>query len=208
AGLTSLAAEVKQEGFQHAVLLGMGGSSLCPEVLRLPFGKIEGFPELHVLDSTDPAQIKAIEGKIDLKNTLFVVSSKSGGTLEPNIYKQYFFARVKEAVGEKEAGNRFITVTDPGSKMQHVAENAHFRPIFAGVPCIGGRYSALSNFGIVPAAIMGIDVVKFLNRAEEMVHACGATVPARENPGVVLGAILGTAANNGRDKLTIIASTC
>jgi len=206
ANLISLAAEVKKAGFKHALLLGMGGSSLCPEVLRLTFGKIEDFPELHVLDSTDPAQIKAIEAKIDLKSTLFIVSSKSGGTLEPNIYKQYFFTRVKEAVGEKEAGNRFITVTDPGSKMQHVAENDHFRHIFAGVPSIGGRYSALSNFGMVPAAVMGIDVVKFLNRTEEMVHACGATVPAAENPGVVLGAILGTSANNGRDKLTIVAS--
>jgi transaldolase / glucose-6-phosphate isomerase len=206
ATLTSLADEVKQAGFKHALLLGMGGSSLCPEVLRLTFGKIEGFPELHVLDSTDPSQIKAIEAKIDLKSALFIVSSKSGGTLEPNIYKQYFFTRVKEAVGEKEAGKRFIAVTDPGSKMQHVAENDNFRHIFFGVPSIGGRYSALSNFGMVPAAIMGIDVVKFLNRTEEMVHACGATVPASENPGVVLGAILGTAANNGRDKLTIIAS--
>jgi transaldolase/glucose-6-phosphate isomerase len=204
--LTSLAAEVKKAGFKHALLLGMGGSSLCPEVLRLTFGKIEGFPELHVLDSTDPAQIKAIEAKIDLKNTLFIVSSKSGGTLEPNIYKQYFFARVKEAVGEKEAGNRFITVTDPGSKMQHVAENDKFRHIFFGLPSIGGRYSALSNFGMVPAAVMGIDVLKFLNRTEEMVHACGATVPAAENPGVVLGAILGTLANEGRDKVTIISS--
>jgi transaldolase/glucose-6-phosphate isomerase len=206
AALTSLAAEVKQAGFKHALLLGMGGSSLCPEVLRLTFGKIEGFPELHVLDSTDPAQIKAIESKIDLKSTLFIVSSKSGGTLEPNIYKQYFFTRVKEVVGEKEAGNRFITVTDPDSKMQHVAENDKFRHIFAGVPSIGGRYSALSNFGMVPAAVMGLDITKFLNRTEEMVHACGATVPATENPGVVLGAILGTAANSGRDKLTIIAS--
>jgi len=206
AALTSLAAEVKQAGFKHALLLGMGGSSLCPEVLRLTFGKIEGFPELHVLDSTDPAQIKAIEARIDLKSTLFIVSSKSGGTLEPNIYKQYFFTRVKEVVGEKEAGNRFVAVTDPGSKMQHVAENDKFRHIFAGVPSIGGRYSALSNFGMVPAAVMGIDIVKFLNRTEEMVHACGATVPATENPGVVLGAILGTAANSGRDKLTIIAS--
>jgi transaldolase/glucose-6-phosphate isomerase len=206
AALTSLAAEVKQAGFKHALLLGMGGSSLCPEVLRLTFGKIEGFPELHVLDSTDPAQIKAIEAKIDLKSTLFIVSSKSGGTLEPNIYKQYFFARVKEAVGEKEAGNRFITVTDPGSTMQHVAENDKFRHIFAGVPSIGGRYSALSNFGMVPAAVMGLDIVKFLNRTEEMVHACGPTVPAADNPGLVLGAILGTAANNGRDKVTIIAS--
>jgi transaldolase / glucose-6-phosphate isomerase len=206
AHLTLLATETKQAGFKHAVLLGMGGSSLCPEVLRLTFGKIAGFPELHVLDSTDPAQIKAVEARIDLKNTLFIVSSKSGGTLEPNIYKQYFFTRVKELVGEKEAGNRFIAVTDPGSKMQDVAENDKFRHIFAGVPSIGGRYSALSNFGMVPAAIMGIDIVKFLNRTEEMVHACGATVPATENPGVVLGAILGTLANHGRDKVTIIAS--
>src|SRR5713226_3316933 len=204
--LRLLAAEVKQAGFKHALLLGMGGSSLCPEVLRLTFGKIEGFPELHVLDSTDPAQIKAIEAKIDLKNTLFIVSSKSGGTLEPNIYKQYFFARVKEVVGEKEAGNRFIAVTDPGSKMQHVAESDKFRHIYFGVPSIGGRYSALSNFGMVPAAVMGIDVPKFLSRTEEMVHACGATVPAAENPGVVLGAILGAAANQGRDKVTIISS--
>jgi len=204
--LTSLAAEVKQAGFKHILLLGMGGSSLCPEVFSLTFGKIAGAPELHVLDSTDPAQIKAIEAKIDLKSTLFIVSSKSGGTLEPNIYKQYFFARVKEAVGEKEAGSRFVAVTDPGSKMQHVAENDHFRHIFFGVPSIGGRYSALSNFGMVPAAAAGIDVVKFLNRTEEMVHACAATVPANENPGVVLGAILGTAANQGRDKVTIISS--
>jgi transaldolase/glucose-6-phosphate isomerase len=204
--LTSLAAEVKKAGFKHALLLGMGGSSLCPEVLRLTFGKIEGFPELHVLDSTDPAQIKTIESKIDLKNTLFIVSSKSGGTLEPNIYKQYFFARAKEAVGEKEVGNRFIAITDPGSKMQHVAENDKFRHIFFGLPSIGGRYSALSNFGMVPAAIMGVDVARFLNRTEEMVHACAATVPATENPGVVLGAILGTAATQGRDKVTIISS--
>jgi len=204
--LLLLAAEVKQTGFRHVLLLGMGGSSLCPEVLRLTFGKIEGFPELHVLDSTDPAQIKAIEAKIDLKNTLFIVSSQSGGTLEPNIYKQYFFARVKEAVGEKEAGNRFIAITDPESKMQHVAENDKFRHIFFGVPSIGGRYSALSNFGLVPAAVMGIDVRKFLSRTEEMVHACGATVPAEENPGVVLGAILGTLAIHGRDKVTIVSS--
>jgi transaldolase / glucose-6-phosphate isomerase len=202
--LTSLVAEVKQAAFKHVLLLGMGGSSLCPEVLRLTFGKIDGFPELHVLDSTD--QIKAIEAKIDLKNTLFIVSSKSGGTLEPNIYKQYFFTRAKEAVGEKEVGNRFIAITDPESKMQHVAENDKFRHIFFGAPSIGGRYSALSNFGMVPAAVMGIDVRKFLGRTEEMVHACGATVPAAENPGVVLGAILGTLAVNGRDKVTIVSS--
>ena len=204
--LKKIGEDVKKAGFKHALLLGMGGSSLCPEVLRMTFGKIPGCPELHVLDSTDPAQIKAIEDRLDLGSTICIVSSKSGGTLEPNIFKQYFFERVKAKVGEKEAGNRFIAVTDPGSKMQHVAESDKFRQIFMGVPGIGGRYSALSNFGMVPAAVMGLDVDKFLNRTEEMVHACGATVPADGNPGVVLGTILGVAANQGRDKVTIIAS--
>jgi transaldolase / glucose-6-phosphate isomerase len=204
--LTQIAADVKQARFKHALLLGMGGSSLCPEVLRLTFGKIKGFPELHVLDSTDPAQIKAIEAKVDLKSTLCMVSSKSGSTLEPNIYKRYFFERVKAKVGEKEAGNRFIAITDPGSKMQQVAEADNFRRIFFGVPCIGGRYSALSNFGMVPAAIMGMDVAKFLKNTEEMVKACGASSAADSNPGVILGNILGVAANLGRDKVTIITS--
>ena len=204
--LTSIAAEVKQAGFKHALLLGMGGSSLCPEVMRQTFGKIDGFPELHVLDSTDPAQVKAVEAKIDLKNTIFIVSSKSGGTLEPNIFKQYFFERVKQAVGEKDAGSRFIAITDPDSKTQHVAEGDHFRHIFFGLPSIGGRYSALSNFGMVPAAIMGVDIARFLNSTEEMVHACGPTVSVRDNPGVILGTILGVGATQGRDKVTIITS--
>ena len=204
--LKNIAADVKKAKFKHALLLGMGGSSLCPEVLRLTFGKIKGFPELHVLDSTDPAQIKAIEKKVDLKSTICIVSSKSGSTLEPNIYKQYFFEQVKKKVGEKEVGNRFIAITDPGSKMQHVAENDKFRKIFMGVSSIGGRYSALSNFGMVPGAIMGIDIPKFLKNTAEMVKACGADAAADVNPGVVLGAILGTAANHGRDKVTIIAS--
>jgi transaldolase/glucose-6-phosphate isomerase len=204
--LKGIAEDVKKAGYKHALLLGMGGSSLCPEVLRMTYGKIPGYPELHVLDSTDPAQIKAIEEKVDLGNTICIVSSKSGGTLEPNIFKQYFYAKVKEKVGEKEVGNRFIAVTDPGSKMQHVAESDKFRKIFKGLPSIGGRYSALSNFGMVPAAVMGLDVAKFLNNTEEMVHACGATVPADANPGVVLGAILGVGATQGRDKVTIVAS--
>lgn len=198
--------DVKKARFKHALLLGMGGSSLCPEVLRMTFGKIKGFPELHVLDSTDPLQIKAIEGKLDLKSTLCIVSSKSGSTLEPNIYKQYFFERVKSKVGEKEAGNRFVAITDPGSHMQEVAVADRFREIFFGVPSIGGRYSALSNFGMVPAAIMGLDVERFLTTAREMVAACGPTSTVRDNPGVLLGTILGVAANRGRDKLTIIAS--
>ena len=201
-----IAEDVKKARFKHALLMGMGGSSLCPEVLRMSFGKIKGFPELHVLDSTDPLQIKAIEGKMDLKTTLCIVSSKSGSTLEPNIYKQYFFERMKGKVGEKEAGNRFVAITDPGSRMQEVAVAARFREIFFGVPSIGGRYSALSNFGMVPAAVMGLDVERFLTTAKEMVAACGPTSAVRDNPGVLLGTILGVAATHGRDKLTIIAS--
>ena len=204
--LKQIAAEVKKARFKHALLLGMGGSSLCPEVLRMTFGKIKGFPELHVLDSTDPAQIKAIETKVDLKKTICIVSSKSGSTLEPNIYKQYFFERIKTKVGEREAGNRFMAITDPGSKMQQVAEADKFRKIFFGVPSIGGRYSALSNFGMVPAAVMGLDVAKFLKSTQEMVQACGASSAADSNPGVILGTILGVAAQHGRDKITIITS--
>jgi transaldolase/glucose-6-phosphate isomerase len=204
--LKRFSAEVKSAKFKHVLLLGMGGSSLCPEVLRMTFGKVAGFPELHVLDSTDPAQIKAIEQKLDLKKTLCIVSSKSGSTLEPNIFKQYFFERVKKAVGEELLGGRFIAVTDPGSKMQQVAETDKFWKVFAGVPSIGGRYSALSNFGMVPAAAMGLDVAKFLKSTHEMVKACGANSAADANPGVILGTILGVAANHGRDKITIITS--
>jgi transaldolase/glucose-6-phosphate isomerase len=204
--LKTIATDISKSGYQHALLLGMGGSSLCPEVMRMTFGKIPGHPEMHVLDSTDPAQIKALEAKLDLASTICIVSSKSGGTLEPNIFKQYFFEQVKAKVGAAEVGNRFIAVTDPGSKMQQVAEGDKFRKIFMGLPSIGGRYSALSNFGMVPAAVMGVNVVKFLNATEEMVKACGANVSAGENPGVILGAILGAAASQGRDKATIVAS--
>src|SRR5260370_7753583 len=168
----------------------MGASSLCPEVLRMTFGKIAGFPELHVLDSTDPVQIKAIEKKLDLKKTLCIVSSKSGSTLEPNIFKQYFFERVKKAVGEKLVGSRFIAVTDPGSKMQQVAEEDKFWKIFAGDPSIGGRYSALSNFGMVPGAAMGMDLGKFLKTTQERVKARAAGSAAEPNPGLILGTVM------------------
>ena len=204
--LKELAAEVKSGNFRDILLLGMGGSSLCPEVLALTFGQQKGFPLLHVLDSTDPAQIQHTEEKIDLAHTLFIVSSKSGSTLEPNIYKQYFFHRVKQVLGADRAGDRFIAITDPGSKMQQVAERDRFRHIFYGLPSIGGRYSALSNFGMVPAAAIGLDASTFLNRTEEMVQACKPHVPAGENPGVMLGLILGTAATMGRDKITVITS--
>src|SRR5262245_52196754 len=166
--MTRLAGEIRSAGFTHAVLLGMGGSSLCPEVLRMTFGTVPGFPELLILDSTDPARIRAIEAHVDLTRTLFIVSSKSGSTLEPNIFMQYFFERVKSAVGDAEAGRRFIAITDPGSHLQRAAEENRFRHIFAGVPSIGGRYSALSAFGTVPAAIMGLDVKRFLQTAKDM----------------------------------------
>src|SRR5258708_14109208 len=199
------AEEVQAAHFSHVVLLGMGGSSLCPEVFRKTFGKIEGFPELHVLDSTDPAQIKALESRIDLTNTLFFISSKSGTTLEPNIFKQYFFERVRQTLGDN-AGDRFVAITDPGSKLRQVAEHDQFRKLFLGVPSIGGRYSALSDFGLAPAAAMGIDVPKFLDRTNTMVAACGRELAEDNNPGVMLGATLGAAYHRGRDKVTIIAS--
>ncbi len=206
ANLKKLAAEIKKAKFRHAVLLGMGGSSLCVEVLRLTFGKFGGYPELHVLDSTDPAQVKAVEKKLDLKKTLCIVSSKSGSTLEPNIFKQYFYERIRQKVGDKEVGSHFIAVTDPGSKMEQVAKDGGFRQIFAGVPSIGGRYSALSHFGTVPGAIMGLDLSKFLKIAQKMVKACGPATAPEKNPGVILGTILGVAANHGRDKITIFTS--
>jgi glucose-6-phosphate isomerase len=204
--LRNLAKEVWSAGFKDILLLGMGGSSLCPEVLRMTFGKNAGYPDLHVLDSTDPAQVKAFENKIDIAKTLFIVSSKSGSTLEPNIFKQYFFERTKQAVGADNGGNHFIAITDPGSKMQQIAEADRFRHIFFGRPSIGGRYSALSHFGTVPAAAMGVDIKKFLDRTQEMVRACAPSARVEENPGAALGIILGTAARSGRDKVTIITS--
>lgn len=200
------AGEVREAGFEHILLLGMGGSSLCPEVMAATFGPIEGSPGLHILDSTDPAQVKTAEQKIDPAKTLFIVSSKSGSTLEPNIFKDYFFDVASRSTGAAGAGRRFVAITDPGSALQKTAEADGFRRIFFGVPSIGGRYSALSDFGMVPAAAMGMDVPEFLRRTEEMVHACGACVPPFENPGLVLGAILGTSAKQGRDKVTLIAS--
>jgi transaldolase/glucose-6-phosphate isomerase len=206
AKLKALADEIKSGGFSDVLLLGMGGSSLCPEVLALTFPQTPGFPRLHILDSTDPAQIRNTEKKVNLAKTLFIVSSKSGGTLEPNIYKQYFFERVQQILGADQAGSRFIAITDPGSKMQQVAERDHFRHIFYGLASIGGRYSALSNFGMIPAAAMGLDTDKFLKRTKEMVEACKASTPVEENPGVMLGLIMGTAAKLGRDKITLVTS--
>ncbi len=209
AHLTSLEAlvrEVDSEPFTHVLLLGMGGSSLGAEVLATTLGSASGYPSLHVLDSTDPAQIKAIQSKIDIARTLFIVSSKSGATLEPNIFKQYFFERTVKTVGRENAGRQFIAVTDPGSRLEQIAERDRFRRVFYGLPTIGGRYSVLSNFGMAPAAAIGIDVARLLDSAETMVHACDASVPPADNPAVKLGLVLGTLAKAGRDKVTIIAS--
>jgi transaldolase/glucose-6-phosphate isomerase len=204
--LESLAKDVQAGGFAHVVLMGMGGSSLAPEVLASGFGAVRGWPELLVLDSTDPGQVATLEKKLDLKRTLFIVASKSGTTLEPNLFKDYFLSRVKEAVGEKEAGKRFVAITDPSSKMQHVAEADGFRRVLLGRASIGGRYSALSCFGMAPAAAAGIDVRRLLTRAALMVRSCAGSVPPEENPGVTLGLVLGVLAKTGRDKLTILTS--
>lgn len=199
------AAWVKGRGFRDAVVLGMGGSSLGPEVLSLTYGSREGFPKLRILDSTHPDEVRAVEAAVDLPNTLFIVASKSGSTLEPNVFRDYFLGRMKAVVGEG-AGSHFVAVTDPGSAMEQAAKDDRFEKIFYGVPQIGGRYSVLSAFGLVPAAAIGIDVAEFLDTARTMVRSCGPAVPPSENPGVRLGALLGAAALQGRDKVTLVAS--
>ena len=201
----ALAAEIAEDAFTHILLLGMGGSSLAPEVFSFTFGKQGRSPELLVLDSTDPVQIASFRQKIDPTRTLFCVSSKSGTTLEPNIYMQYFFDQTKKAVGDH-AGHHFIAITDPGSKLEGVAEKLGFRRVYHGVASIGGRYSALSDFGLVPQAAMGLDTERFLKRVTPMMTAC-KNADAERNPGVALGLILGTAARKfKRDKVTLVCS--
>ncbi len=167
--IVALAQDIKKQGYKHIVVLGMGGSSLCPAMMALTFGKIADYPTLHILDSTDPLQIQHLEDSIDLKKSFFIVSSKSGSTLEPNIFKQYFTARLQTVLGKSEVGDRFIAITDPGTKLEAIAKKEHFKDIFYGVPSIGGRYSALSNFGMVPSGLMGVNIEEFLNYADKMV---------------------------------------
>jgi transaldolase / glucose-6-phosphate isomerase len=197
------AGEVRAEGFTHLVLLGMGGSSLCPEVFRRTFGRQKNFPELLVLDSTDPETIKAIEDQINIRRTLFIVASKSGTTIEPLSFYKYFFARVEEIKAER-SGENFIAITDPGTLMERTARERKFRRTFLNPPDIGGRFSALSLFGLVPAALMGIDVREMWRRAEHAVEECGVHVPIEQNAGALLGCAMGAHALSGRDKLTLI----
>ena len=203
--IKSVADSVRTAGFKHALLLGMGGSSLCPEVFRMTFGVVPGYPELHVLDSTVPAQVRSFEKRVDLAKTLCIVASKSGTTTEPLVFYRYFFERMRQVKGDR-AGENFIAITDPGSLLEKQAQECKFRDILPGVPDIGGRYSALSNFGIVPAAIMGVNVEYLLYRAERMRHSCDSCVPPEDNPGVVLGVVMGELAKQGRDKITFITS--
>jgi glucose-6-phosphate isomerase len=199
-----LAGDVQSAGFKSVLLLGMGGSSLCPEVLAKTFGRRPRFPELRIVDSTDPAQIMAACDEVNLGEALIIVASKSGSTLEPNILKQFFYEEMRRAVGPADVGSHFVAITDPGSKMEEVAKRDSFRYVFYGDPQIGGRYSALSSFGVVAATVAGLNIGKLLDEAGKAVAA--AKLPVANNPGVQLGLLLGTAHNAGRDKLTIFTS--
>lgn len=200
--LTAFSARIRNDGFKHVLALGMGGSSLCPEVFRRTFGKTPGFPELHILDSTHPAAIEEIESKLDLEKTLIIVSSKSGTTIEPLMFYKYFLNRVRRLKGDR-VGENFIAITDPETLMAAMATGDKFRRIFLNPADIGGRYSALSYFGMVPAVLQGVDIRTMLDRAERARHASAPAVPAADNPAVRLGAILGALAGAGRDKLTL-----
>ena len=204
--LEAFAREIRDAGFRHAVLLGMGGSSLGPEVLRRTFGSADGYPELIVLDSTVPSWINMVKEAIDPARTLFLVSSKSGSTIEPLSFYSYFRRLVEQHTGSEGAGGNFVAITDPGSSLEKLGHEQGFRRVFPNPPDIGGRYSVLSYFGLVPAALTGIDIGKLLDRADLMREDCASSVSAHDNPGAWLGAVMGALARAGRDKLTLVAS--
>ncbi len=192
------------KSFTHVVVLGMGGSSLAPDVLRVTFGKVAGYPQLHVLDSSDPEQIRTLEAALDLKSTLFIVSSKSGTTTEPEAFFRYFFDRVVKTIGSAGAGKHFIAITDPGTQLGTEAREAGFLRTFENDPEIGGRYSALSYFGMLPAALAGYDIATILDRGLGAMQANSRTTSPKDAPAVQFGAAIGTLAKAGRDKLTIV----
>ena len=204
--IETLATELKSSGFTDVVLLGMGGSSLCPAMMATTFEKIGNNPKLHVLDSTAPEQIHTLESSLNLEKTFFIVSSKSGNTLEPNIFEAYFYTRLQDVLKKKDVGERFLAITDPGTKLETLAKDKNFKTVFHGMPSIGGRYSALSNFGMVPSGLMGLNLTEFLGYAEKMARSCASTATVADNPGAMLGVILGVCGNNGKDKVTLITS--
>ncbi|MBJ6111081.1 bifunctional transaldolase/phosoglucose isomerase [Hymenobacter sp. BT523] len=195
--------EVKAAGFKHVVVMGMGGSTMAPIVFKASFPMGEGGLPMSVLDTTDPGTVRQIEESVPLADTLFIVASKSGTTAEPLAFGDYFYAKLKELKGDK-AGENFVAITDPGSKFVTDATNAKYRRIFLNFPEVGGRFSALTYFGLVPAALYGLPVGEILERAIRMMRACGAYGPVNDNPGLELGAALGVLAEQGRDKLTLV----
>jgi hypothetical protein len=205
-GLLDFVADVRAEDYRHAVLLGMGGSSLAPEVMYLSFGRAPGYLDLTVLDTTDPAAIAAAEAALDLSATLFIVASKSGGTTETACLHAYFYDRLVALEGVEQAGRHFVAITDEGTALERQALEQQFRAIFINAGDIGGRYSALSFFGMVPAALVGVDLDRLLTRAMVMAEECSAEVEAPDNEALVFGASLAQLALVGRDKLTIVAS--
>ena len=204
--MQALAQEVRDAGIRHVVLLGMGGSSLGPEVLRQTFGSAPGYPELIVLDSTVPGWVQSVTDAIDPAHTLFLVSSKSGSTTEPNMFYAYFRGLVEKAAGKDGAGQHFIAVTDAGTSLEKLAIDQGFRRVFANPPEIGGRYSVLSYFGLVPATLIGLDLSKLIDRADRMREETFSNVTVQEISGAWLGAVMGVLAQQGRDKLTLVTS--
>ncbi len=203
--ITALVADVQAAGYTHVLLLGMGGSSLAPEVFRLTFGVADGYLDLAVLDSTDPGTVLARAADLDLSKTLFIVSTKSGGTVETLSFFKYFYNCTVDELGQANAGEHFVAITDPGSKLEALAKRLDFRATFLNDPNIGGRYSALSFFGLLPAALVGVDVDRLIDRAVAMAEQCAADQAVAENPGALLGAVMGELAKVGRDKVTLIA---
>ena len=202
AELSHIAQEAKQAGFETVLLLGMGGSSLGPEVIGRTLGKKLHGMDLVVLDSTVPQHVDRLSQLVDLAKTLFVVASKSGGTTEPNAFKQFFYEKVVSVAGADAAGQQFVAITDPGSSLEALAKAEHFRAIVHGTPSIGGRYSVLSPFGMLPAAFLGTDTASFLKKTAALVNACKPDHTGKDNPGVYLGVLLGVLAQKGRDKVT------
>lgn len=197
--------EIRNEGFTNVLLLGMGGSSLAPEVFSKIFGANTDYPNLSVLDSTDPGAVSSFAEQLDPAKTLYITSTKSGSTVETISFMKFFYNQTQQSVGKENAGRHFIAITDPGSGLESTAKELRFRKTFLNDPDIGGRYSALSYFGLVPAALVGVDIMKLLNRAEDMTALCRKNQVA-ENPGAWLGAAIGLLAKSGKDKLTFVAS--